>query len=341
VRVAVYYSNRDVRLEERSRPVPGPGEILMKVEASGICGSDVMEWYRIRKAPCVLGHEVAGVVAETGPGVARLRAGDRIVATHHVPCGTCRYCLTGRESVCKTLRATHFDPGGFSEFIRLPAINVERGTLKLPDSVTSDEASFVEPLACVVRAHGVARVVRGQSVLVIGSGISGVLHIQHAKALGAGPVIATDPSPYRRDAARLLGADAVFDAGEDLPEKVRAANGGRLAEQVLVCTGALPAIAQALRCVDRGGTILFFAPAAPGETFPMPLLDLWSDGIALVHSYAGPPAEMRLALDLIASKRLDVRAMVTHRLPLSRAQEGFDLVARAADSLKVILDPRL
>jgi L-iditol 2-dehydrogenase len=341
VRVAVYYSNRDVRLEERSRPAPGPGEILMKVEASGICGSDVMEWYRIRKAPCVLGHEVAGVVAETGPGVARFRPGDRIVATHHVPCGTCRYCLTGRESVCETLRTTHFDPGGFSEFIRLPAIHVERGTLPVPDSVTSEEASFVEPLACVVRAHGAARVAPGQSVLVIGSGISGILHVLHAKALGAGPIFAADPSPYRRDAARRLGADAVFGAGEDLPEKLRGANGGRLAEQVLVCTGALPAIAQALRCVDRGGTILLFAPASPGETFPMPLLDLWSDGIALVHSYAGPPAEMRVALDLIASKRLDVGAMVTHRLPLSRAQEGFDLVARAADSLKVILDPRL
>ena len=341
MRVAVYHNNRDLRLEERPRPSVGPGEVLLRVEASGICGSDVMEWYRVRTAPRVLGHEVAGTVEEAGAGVSRFRRGDRIVATHHVPCDTCRYCLTGRHSVCETLRTTHFDPGGFSEFIRLPALNVERGTFRLPDSVTADEASFVEPLACVVRAQRISGLRPGQSVAVLGSGISGALHIQVARALGAGKIFATDLSPFRLDMAGKLGADAAIRADDDVPARIREANEGRPAEQVLVCTAALPAVAQSFRCVDRGGTILFFAPVAPGITFPVPLHDIWNDGITLVHSYAGPPADMRTALDLIAARRVDVASMVTHRIGLDRIQEGFDLVVRADDSLKVIVDPRL
>ena len=341
MRVAVYYSNRDVRLEERPRPAIGPGEILLKVEASGICGSDVMEWYRLRKAPLVLGHEVAGTVEETGAGVTRFRPGDRIVATHHIPCGACRYCLTDRHSVCDTLRTTSFEPGGFSEFVRLPALNVERGTFRLPDGVTADEGSFVEPLACVVRALRISRLRAGQSVAVLGSGISGILQIQMARALGAGKIVATDPVPFRLDAARRFGADLAVRADDDVPARIREANEGRLADQVLVCTAALPAIAQSFRCVDRGGTILFFAPTEPGTTFPVPLHDIWNDGITLVHSYAGPPADMMVALDLIAARRVDVAGMVTHRIGLARTQEGFETVIRAADSLKVIVDPRL
>ncbi len=341
MRVAVYYNNRDIRIEDRPRPGIGPGELLMRVDASGICGSDVMEWYRVRKAPLVLGHEVAGTVVEAGEGVTRFRPGDRIAATHHLPCNTCRYCLTGRHSVCDTLRSTNFDPGGFSEFIRLPPLNVERGTFRIPDSVTADEATFVEPLACVVRAQRISRLRPGQSVAVLGSGISGVLQIQVARALGAGRIVATDPSPFRLEAARRLGADLAVSASDDVPARILEANDGRLADQVLVCTAALPAIAQAFRCVDRGGTILFFAPAPPGVTFPVPLHDIWNDGITLAHSYAGPPADMLTALDLIAAKRVDVAGMVTHRIGLSRTQEGFDLVIKAGDSLKVIVDPRL
>jgi len=341
VKAAVYYSNRDVRLEERPAPAPAEGEMLLRVEASGICGSDVMEWYRIRKAPLVLGHEVAGTVTQVGSAVRAFRTGERVVATHHVPCNTCRYCLTNRHSVCETLRTSHFDPGGFAELIRLPALNVDRGTFKLPDHVSSEEGTFVEPLACAVRAQRMAGLVPGQSVAVLGSGISGILHVQLARATGAGKIFATDPQEARLKLARQFGADLAISAGEDVPARIRSANEGRLAEQVLVCTSALPAIRQAFACVDRGGTILFFAPVAPGDGVAFPMYELWKDGIKIVHSYAGPPADMLTALDLIASRRVNVASMITHRLPLSRAQEGFDLVVRASDSLKVILDPRL
>jgi len=191
MRVAMYYNNRDVRLEEMAVPKIAPGELLVRIRASGICGSDLMEWYRIKKAPLVLGNEIAGEVVEVGEGVKDFQPGDRVFASHHVPCGKCRYCLAGHQSVCDMLRTTHFDPGGFAELIRVPKINVELGTFLLPDEVTFDEGSFIEPLACVVRAQRFARLTAGQTVLVIGGGISGLLHIQLARARGAGRIIAT------------------------------------------------------------------------------------------------------------------------------------------------------
>ncbi len=340
MRAAVYYSNRDVRLEERPKPRAGAGEVVFRVEASGICGSDVMEWYRIRKAPIVLGHEVAGEVVETGEGVAGIRPGDRVVATHHVPCNACRYCLAGMHPYCDTLRATTFDPGGFSEFVRLPAVNVERGTFRLPEGMTFEEGTFVEPLACVVRALRVARFQAGQTVAVLGSGISGILFVRLARALGAGRVLSTDVNARRLEFAREAGASAAVPATGDVPAVIRQANRGRGADLVVVATAALPAIGQSLRTADRGGTVLLFAPATPGETYPLPLFDVWTLGLTIVHSYAGPPDDMRAAIDLIASRRVNVLPMITHRLPLARTGEGFRLVAEAGDSLKVIVEPQ-
>lgn len=340
MRVAVYHSNTDVRLEERPRPAAGPGELSMRVEASGICGSDVMEWYRLPKAPIVLGHEIAGQVVEVGAGVASFKPGDRIMATHHVPCNTCRYCLRGQHSVCGTLRTTHFDPGGFSEYVRLPALHVDRGAFLLPDSMSYEEGSFLEPLACVVRAQRIAAIAPGTSVAVLGSGMSGILHVQTARALGAGRIFATDVSGERLAFATRFGADAAIPATADVAERIREANDGRLAELVIVCTAALPAVAQAFRCVDRGGAIVFFAPANPGVTYPVPLHDIWKDGISILHSYAGPPQDIVTARDLIASKRVDVASMVTHRLPLEETGRGFQLVVEGAESLKVVIEPQ-
>ena len=337
--VAMYYNNRDVRLEQVPVPKIGPGELLIKTRASGICGSDLMEWYRIKKAPLVLGHEITGEVTEVGEGVKDFKVGDRVFSSHHVPCGRCRYCLSGHQSVCDLLRTTHFDPGGFAEYIRVPKINVELGTLQIPDTMTFDEGSFIEPLACVVRAQRFAGVGMGQTVLVIGSGISGLLHIQLARSRGAARIIATDVSDYRLKAALRFGADAAIHSAEDVPGRLRDLNDGRLADRVIVCTGAMPAIQQAVRCVDRGGTLLFFAPTAAGVDVPIPLFDYWRDEINVVTSYAGSGADLNESLQLIRDQKVRVADMVTHRLSLAEAGLGFQLTASGQDSIKVILDP--
>jgi L-iditol 2-dehydrogenase len=341
MRVAMYYNNRDVRLEERAVPSIGPGELLVRIRASGICGSDLMEWYRIKKAPLVLGHEIAGEVVDAGEGVEHFRPGDRVFACHHVPCGKCRYCLAGHASVCDTLRTTHFDPGGFAEFIRVPKINVELGTFRLPDEITFDEGSFIEPLACVVRAQRFARLTGGQTVLVIGSGISGLLHIQLARARGAARIVASDISNFRLKAASEFGADATIRGTEDLPARLPELNDGHLADLVIVCTGAPPAIHQAVKSIDRGGTLLFFAPTAAGVDVPIPLYDFWRDEISVVTSYAGSGQDLVESIELIRSRRVRVADMITHRLPLAEAGLGFQLTASGQDSIKVIIDPLL
>ena len=260
MRVAMYYNNKDVRLEEMPTPKIGPGELLVKVVASGICGSDVMEWYRIKKAPRVLGHEIAGEMVEIGKEVKGYKVGDRVFVSHHVPCNTCRYCLNGYHTVCDTLHNTNFDPGGFAEYLRVPEINVDRGVFRLPDEMAFEDGVFIEPLACVARAQRLARLQPGQSVLVLGSGIAGLLHIALARALGAGRIIATDVNEYRLNAARRFGADMVIQAKDDVPARLQQGNDGRRAGLVIVCTGARAAFSQALQSVDRGGTVVFFAP---------------------------------------------------------------------------------
>jgi len=336
----MYYNNSDVRVEEIPVPGIGPGELLMRVEASGVCGSDVMEWYRVPKAPLVLGHETTGEVVEVGEWVHKFKPGDRVVATHHVPCNTCYYCLRGNHSACKTLRSTHFDPGGFSEFVRVPAINVDRGVFKLPDEVSYEEGSLVEPLGCVVRGQRVAGFTPGSSVLVMGSGMTGLLHIQLAIAQGAGRVIATDINDARLKAAREFGADMAIDAREDIPSIVREANEGRMADLVVVCTGAPSALTDSFTLVEPGGSLLMFAPSDPGVKLSIPFNDLWWRGIRVVSSYAAAPADLMLALEFIRARRVRVREMITHRLPLDGTGAAFQMVERAQDSIKVIIEPQ-
>jgi L-iditol 2-dehydrogenase len=340
MRVAMYYSNNDVRLEEMPVPKTGPGEIRVKVIASGICGSDVLEWYRIKKAPRVLGHEIAGEIVEVGEGVERFKRGDRVFVSHHVPCNTCWYCLHGNHTVCETLHTTNFDPGGFAEYIRVPRINVDRGTFLLPDEVSFEEGAFIEPLACVIRGQRVAQFRAGQTVAIMGSGISGMLHLMLARAMGAGRIITTDISEFRLNKALEFGADAVVDAKEDVPARVRALNDNRPADLVIVCTGALSAFKQALQSVDRGGTILCFATTDPGVELPIPLNDFWRNGITVLPSYANSPYDAQVAIQLLRARRLPVQDMITHRLGLAETGLGFKLMTSGKDSLKVIIEPQ-
>jgi len=342
MRVAMYYNNRDVRLEETPTPETGHGELLVKIMSSGICGSDVMEWYRLHKAPLILGHEIAGEVVEVGAGVTNFQPGDRVAATHHVPCQTCHYCRTGHETVCETLLSgTHFDPGGFCEYVRLPAINVDRGTWHIPDHLSYDIATFIEPLACIIRGQRTADLRPGHSVLVLGSGLAGLLHISLARATGAGLIGATDMSDFRLQAAARLGAGVTIKADQDAVAIFKDRNQGRGADLVIVCTSARAAFEQAFQSVDKGGTVLFFAPTMDGVTLPLSINEIfWRRDITFTTTYAGSPADCVTALELLTHQRIPVEKMISHRLGLSEAGKGFQLTAEADDSLKVIIHPQ-
>lgn len=339
MKTAVYYSNRDIKVEECPVPSILEDEILVDVEASGICGSDLMEWYRLPKAPVVLGHEVSGKIVKKGEKVRKFRVGDRVVVTHHVPCNTCEYCLTGRHTVCRFIKETNFYPGGFAEYLRIPGVNVDRGTFHLPDNLSYEEGTFTEPLGCVVRGQRLAGSGPGKSVAVIGSGVTGLLNLQYAIFKGAAYTCAVDISDFKLKTARRFGADAAYHADDDIAARIRQDNRGMLADIVIVCAGVESAIRQALDIVEKGGTLLFFAPAAPGLELSLDFNEFWWSGVKLLSSYAAAPEDLLLSLKLLSHRRINVRDMITHRLPLTETPEGFSLMLNSADSLKVIINP--
>lgn len=336
MKVAVYYNNDDLRIEERAVPRISEGEILVRMMASGICGTDVMQWYRQKKAPRVLGHEMAGEIVEVGRVVKDFKSGDRVFVSHHVPCYRCHYCIDGNYTACESLHAGNYEPGGFSEYIKVPEQNVRFGTFLLPDGMTYEDASMIEPLGCVVLGQKQLELKKGQTVLITGSGISGLLHIQMAKFRGC-TVVATDINEYRLNKAVEFGADHVFNAMEYSPDKLGEITKGRLAERVIVCAGAKQAVDNAISSVDRRGMILFFA--VPSEDIALPSLRFWRDEITVTFSYGASPEDLQEAMDLIREGLIDVRKMITHRVPLSDIQKGFNLVSEAKESLKVVILP--
>jgi len=336
MKVAVYYSNDDVRIEERPIPSISEGELLVRMMASGICGTDVMQWYRQQKGPRVLGHEMAGEIVDTGSRVEKFNIGDRVFVSHHVPCYRCAYCSEGNYTACESLHTGNYDPGGFSEYIRVPEQNVKFGTFLLPDAMNYEGASMIEPLACVVVGQRELELKERHTLLVIGCGISGLLHIQTAKAAGA-TVVATDLNHFRLDKALEFGADYVFPANDFSADKLRVINKERLAERVVVCAGVPQAIESSIVSVDRRGKILFFA--VPNEDIPLPSLRFWRDEITVAFTYGAAPADLQKAMDLISSGAVNVSKMITHRVPFSEIQSGFRLVSEAQESLKVIVVP--
>jgi L-iditol 2-dehydrogenase len=336
---AVYYNNHDVRVQEMPVPQIGEDEALLKVMASGICGSDVIEWYRVPRAPLVLGHEATGVIDKVGDKVKNLKVGDRVFVSHHVPCNKCRYCKRGHHTACHTLHTTNYYPGGFSQYIRIPKTNIDFGVYKLPDDMSFEEGTFIEPLACVSRGQRLAGLKKDDTLLIIGSGIAGILHTQLAKFKGVQNIIVADINPYRMELAKKFGANHAINARDNLPAKLKEVNDGRLSDQVVVCTGATSASLSALDCVDNGGTILFFACPDPSVKLPVPICQFWRNEVTFLTTYGAAPNDLEDSLRVLATKRLNVKDMITHRLPLSEAQEGFRLMAEAGQSLKVVLEP--
>ncbi len=322
-------------------PIPeiGEGEVLLKVMASGICGSDVIEWYRVPKAPRVLGHEATGIISKVGGKVQSIKVGDRVFVSHHVPCNQCRYCQRGHHTACQTLHTTNYYPGGFAQYIRVPKINVQFGIYKLPAEMSFEEGTFIEPLACVSRGQRLANLQKDDTVLIIGSGISGILHVQLAKFKGVQNIVVADINPYRLELAKKFGAHHALNAKDNLPKKLKEVNDGRLADQVIVCTGATSAAMAALDCVESGGTILFFAVPDPSVKLAVPINQFWRNEITMRTSYGAAPDDLEDSLKVLATGQLNVRDMITHRLSLREAQEGFRLMAEAGQSLKVILEP--
>lgn len=335
MKVSKWYNNRDIRIEEVETPKPKKGEILVKVLSCGICGSDIVEWYRLPRAPLVQGHEIGGEVVQAGKSVKNYKPGDRVFVAPKVPCMKCRYCKNGKYPLCSNVDVRM--PGGFAEYVLIPGPLVDKGTYRLPKNITDDQSTFIEPLACVVRAHRLAEVKRSQSVAVIGCGISGLLHVKLAKAKGC-TVIATDTIQKRLSLAKQFGAKIAIEAKKDVPGRLTAEN-KKPADVVLVCTSATSAIDQAWKCVDKGGVIVFFAVPEPEKEVKIPINDFWRKEIKILTSYYCGPPDIEEAMELLQTGRIKVDDLITHRLPLKETARGFHLVLDGKESIKVIIRP--
>ncbi len=341
MKALVYHGPGDLRVEELPVPRPGPGELLVRVRASGVCSGEAMDWYMARKAPLVPGHEPAGEVVALGEGVEGFQVGDRVFAHHHVPCMTCEACQRGRYVQCPQWREKTIEPGAMAEYMKISARAVALDTLKLPEDLSDEDGTLIEPLACSVKALRTAGIGPRDRVLVVGLGIMGVLNARVARAFGARLVAATDLNPWRLQKARSLGIDPVFQAtpGAPLQDWAREVTEGHGFDVVIVGPGIARVIQQYAALVAGGGTLLLFTPTAPTDPVTLDFYDLYVREVRVVPSYSAGPYDTREALDLLRRGVVRAEEVVTHRFPLSQAPEAYRLLKQAGESLKILVLP--
>ena len=335
MKAAYWYNNKDIRIKNVPTPKPKQKEMLVKVISCGICGSDIVEWYRLPRAPLVQGHEIGAEVVAVGKSVRKYKPGDRVFIAPKVPCMKCYYCQNWHFPQCSEVKERL--PGGFAQYILVPEILIEKGTHLLPENVTFDQSTFIEPLACVIRAQRLAKIEKGESVLIIGCGMSGLLNVKLARNKGC-KIIVADVNKAKLEIARQMGADITINATDNIADRLIKQN-GKKADVVLLCTSAESAVEQAWRCVDKGGVIVFFAVTGPDKKVVIPINDFWMKEITILTSYYCGPPDIIEAIKLIEWRHIVVDELITHRLPLREIIKGFRLVTDSNHSIKVIIKP--
>jgi L-iditol 2-dehydrogenase len=336
IKVARFYDFGDIRVEDYARPEIGPDDILVRTRACGICSGDIMPWYIRRKAPLVLGHEPVGVVEEVGADVRDFRPGERVFVHHHAPCFNCAACRRGEYVQCATWRATNIQPGGMAEFFRVSATN-QRDSLKLPGEIDDLNGVLIEPAACVIKSLRRSGLRPGESILVIGLGIMGMMHVRIARHFGAGTIIGADLTDARARRALELGADfGLVVRDDDLAAKVSEATNGAMADVVIVGPGSGKVIRAGIAAAGKGATVVQFTATPPGEEMAVSPHDLYFNETRLVPSYSCGPAETREALELVKRGVISARELVTHQFPLGRINDAF-AQAQRPESLKVVV----
>jgi L-iditol 2-dehydrogenase len=340
MKAIIYHSYDDVCLENVPIPTIHDGELLVRVHGCGLCGSDILKIAQQAPPPVKLGHELAGTIAQRGQLVTSFEVGQRVVVAHHVPCCSCHYCRHQNYSMCAEFRATNLDPCGFAEYIRVPAQHTRHTTLALPDSLGDEAGSFVEPLACCIRAVKRTPLLPGDSVIVVGLGSVGLLMLQALKALGAGShgavhVYGVDLLPERLQLARQLGADDAFLAPaneQDLRQLLDDVTEGRGADAAILTAPGVRPFLQAIAALRKGGTLNIFAAHTGAAS--LDLQAIYTQELTITSTYSSSPQDLRLALDLLAEHRVRVDQLISHHLPLERFAEGVALMRERA-ALKV------
>lgn len=345
MRAGVYRDKGVVRVEEVPVPEAGDGEVLIKVAACGVCGTDIKKIFqRYVEPPQILGHELAGTIVAVGREVTKWKPGDRVMSFHHTPCGCCFYCEKRLFSQCRQYKTTGltagFIPngGGFAQYVKAMPWVTERGIVALPDNVSFEEATFIEPINTIVKAVQKARVAPGETVLILGCGPIGLQLLMVSKLEGA-RLYTSDPMAPRRKKSLSLGAIESFDPTSGrLVDEIRSRTDDRGADAVLVAVAHPSVVADALAAARPGGRVLLFAANDPVTKIEFPASAVGIDEKEILGSYSAAVDIQDSAAELVLRKKLPVMNIVTHRFPLDRIQEALELAAKpTAESLKILI----
>jgi L-iditol 2-dehydrogenase len=338
MKAAIYYSPEDIRIEQVPVPEIGDDEILIQMKACGICGSDLMEWYLKTRAPLVLGHEPAGIVAKKGKKVEDFDIDERVFVHHHVACMTCHYCVNGDYTLCDTFHKTNIKPGGFAEYFKVPALNLKLDTLRIPKKLPFEEATFIEPVGCCIRALNKCRLKQGDSVAIIGAGSTGLIHTALSKIYGSTTTIVSDLFDHRLSCAKRFGADiTVNPKNNDLKKIVKTATNDIGVDIVVITAPSVEAYRAGMEICRKGGKLCIFAPTSPSKSMEVSPKELFFSELQIIPSYSTSHLETRAALQLIDSGKLKVKELITQRFDLEETAEAFKMASNSEESLKVIV----
>lgn len=341
MKVAKLYKFKDIRIENIPIPQINEREALVKVKVCGICSGDVMSWYIEKKAPLVIGHEISGEIVKIGESIKKeinLKEGDRVSVHHHAPCMECFHCKRGDFVQCDTWKKSKIFPGGISEYILLPEVILKNDTLKLPDNVSFEEGALIEPLACVVKSLRRANIKKGDTVLIVGLGVMGQLHLMIAREFGAEKIIGVDRVEFRLNRALELGADFVINAEkENVYEKIKEITDGLMAQSVIVGPGDSLVIESYLKTVSKGGTLLIFTPTPPEQSISLKINEIYFKDITITTSYSCGPDDTNKALELIANRKVNLDKVITHRFNVYETIYAYEITAEAKNSLKCLI----
>jgi len=338
--VAYYYSNEDVRIKQEPIPEPGPGELLIKTKACGVCVADTMEWYLKGRAPLTLGHEPTGIVAGAGQGIQKFVKGDRVAIHHHVPCLVCEHCRNGNFTMCDTFKNTHIHPGGFAEYFIASPLHVERDVHTLPDHLSFEVGTLMEPLACVVHAVKKANIKPGDRVILIGTGAMGLLFVQTLLYWGVRELIVYELLEWRKHKAKEFGAPTVLTPYDDTKkenERVAEIFSQPGAEKVIIAAKDLSAMRLGLQLAAKGGTILFFATPHPDEWIKLFPSTVFFRGLTLTSSYSADHIDTLMALRLLSNGAITGEALISNRLPLRDLSDAIQKTGGREHCLKNVI----
>ncbi len=329
-----------ISVRDTQNPVLDSGEILVQMCACGICGSDLEKVFGQYGQPSMrLGHEPAGIILNVGSKVSGFKKGDRVFTHHHVPCYSCHYCKHGNETICKKYSETNLIPCGLSEEYVVPEWNVSHGgVLKLPESMTFEEAALIEPLACCVRSWSKCDYQEGDSIAIFGVGPTGMMHVMLAQSKKFSKIFCFDINNFRLDFAKKFNvSETINSMDENRTEKILNQTDGRGVDIAIVATSSLKALEDAIKMVRKGGTILMFGVPSKGAKINLDMNEIYSKEITLVTSYAASDSDTKEALRLIESSELDVKQLVTHTYPILDSQKAFDHARSGENAMKIII----